>query len=71
MARAPRPSCATGSSPSIALSRPTPKVLDVAGWQRAVGVTDTYRSGRVFLVGDSTHVWPWATSPDQWLRYGP
>ncbi|HVV24892.1 MAG TPA: FAD-dependent monooxygenase [Pseudonocardiaceae bacterium] len=34
------------------------RVVDVAGWQQAVGVADAYRAGRVFLVGDSAHVWP-------------
>lgn len=34
------------------------RIVDVAGWEEAVGVADRYRSGRVFLVGDSAHVWP-------------
>jgi 2-polyprenyl-6-methoxyphenol hydroxylase-like FAD-dependent oxidoreductase len=33
-------------------------VVSVAAWEQAVGVADAYRSGRVFLVGDSAHVWP-------------
>jgi 2-polyprenyl-6-methoxyphenol hydroxylase-like FAD-dependent oxidoreductase len=34
------------------------RVLDVAAWTEAVGVAERYRSGRVFLAGDSAHVWP-------------
>ena len=34
------------------------EILDVASWEEAVGVTDRYRDGRVFLAGDSAHVWP-------------
>jgi putative polyketide hydroxylase len=34
------------------------EVVDVATWEQAVGVADRYRAGRVFLVGDSAHVWP-------------
>ena len=33
-------------------------VISVAAWEQAVGVADAYRSGRVFLAGDSAHVWP-------------
>ncbi|HEX5299858.1 MAG TPA: FAD-dependent monooxygenase [Streptosporangiaceae bacterium] len=33
-------------------------VVSVAAWEQAVGVADAYRSGRVFLAGDSAHVWP-------------
>ncbi|MBF8194276.1 FAD-dependent monooxygenase, partial [Nonomuraea sp. K274] len=32
-------------------------VVDVACWEEAVGVADRYRDGRVFLAGDSAHVW--------------
>ncbi|MEV0236681.1 FAD-dependent monooxygenase [Nonomuraea sp. NPDC050786] len=32
-------------------------VLDIACWEEAVGVADRYRHGRVFLAGDSAHVW--------------
>ena len=32
-------------------------VISVAAWEQAVGVADAYRSGRVFLAGDSAHVW--------------
>jgi uncharacterized protein (TIGR02246 family) len=34
------------------------EVVDVAGWEEAVGVADTFHAGRIFLVGDSAHVWP-------------
>ncbi|WAL69351.1 FAD-dependent monooxygenase [Amycolatopsis cynarae] len=34
------------------------RIVDVGGWQEAVGVAETYRQGRVFLVGDAAHVWP-------------
>jgi 2-polyprenyl-6-methoxyphenol hydroxylase-like FAD-dependent oxidoreductase len=34
------------------------KILDIASWEEAVGVADSYRSGRVFLAGDTAHVWP-------------
>ncbi|WP_320065184.1 FAD-dependent oxidoreductase [Micromonospora sp. RTGN7] len=34
------------------------EVLDVAAWEEAVEVADRYRNGRVFVVGDSAHVWP-------------
>ncbi|MER7457059.1 FAD-dependent monooxygenase [Micromonospora sp. NPDC126480] len=34
------------------------EVLDVAAWEEAVGVADRFRAGRVFLVGDTAHVWP-------------
>ncbi|MGC5021003.1 FAD-dependent monooxygenase [Micromonospora sp. DT47] len=34
------------------------EVLDVAAWEEAVGVAERFRSDRVFLVGDSAHVWP-------------
>ncbi|MEV5754994.1 FAD-dependent monooxygenase [Actinoallomurus sp. NPDC052308] len=34
------------------------EVLDIAAWDEAVGVADHYRSGRVFLTGDTAHVWP-------------
>ncbi|MFC3451230.1 FAD-dependent monooxygenase [Amycolatopsis speibonae] len=30
----------------------------VAAWEQSVGVAERYRAGRVFLVGDSAHVWP-------------
>jgi len=33
-------------------------VVSVAAWEQAVGVADAYRGGRVFLAGDSAHVWP-------------
>ena len=33
-------------------------IVDIASWEEAVGVADRYRSGRIFLVGDSAHVWP-------------
>ncbi|MBV9847491.1 MAG: FAD-dependent monooxygenase [Kutzneria sp.] len=33
-------------------------VLDVGSWEEAIGVADSYRGGRVFLAGDSAHVWP-------------
>ncbi|HEX4212191.1 MAG TPA: FAD-dependent monooxygenase [Candidatus Dormibacteraeota bacterium] len=33
-------------------------VVDVASWEEAVGVADAFRRERVFLVGDSAHVWP-------------
>jgi 2-polyprenyl-6-methoxyphenol hydroxylase-like FAD-dependent oxidoreductase len=42
-----------------AIGRDVPlRVLDIAAWQEAVAVADRYRDGRVFLVGDSAHVWP-------------
>jgi 2-polyprenyl-6-methoxyphenol hydroxylase-like FAD-dependent oxidoreductase len=34
------------------------KILDIASWEEAVGVADRFRGGRVFLAGDSAHVWP-------------
>ncbi|MFI6886152.1 FAD-dependent monooxygenase [Streptosporangium canum] len=34
------------------------RILDIASWEEAVGVADRFRSGRVFLAGDSAHVWP-------------
>jgi putative polyketide hydroxylase len=34
------------------------RIIDVAAFQEGVGVADRYRHGRVFLVGDSAHVWP-------------
>ena len=34
------------------------KILDIAPWDEAVGIADRYRSGPVFLAGDSAHVWP-------------
>ncbi|MFC6883222.1 MULTISPECIES: FAD-dependent oxidoreductase [Actinomadura] len=34
------------------------EILDIACWEEAVGVADAFRSGDVFLVGDSAHVWP-------------
>ncbi|GAA3083662.1 FAD-dependent monooxygenase [Streptosporangium carneum] len=34
------------------------EILDVASWEEAVGVAERFREGRVFLVGDSAHVWP-------------
>lgn len=30
----------------------------VASWEQGVGVAERYRDGRVFLAGDSAHVWP-------------
>jgi 2-polyprenyl-6-methoxyphenol hydroxylase-like FAD-dependent oxidoreductase len=33
-------------------------IVDIASWEEAVEVADCYRSGRIFLVGDSGHVWP-------------
>ncbi|GAA3082062.1 hypothetical protein GCM10020000_80010 [Streptomyces olivoverticillatus] len=33
-------------------------VLETKGWWIGHGIADTYRSGRVFLVGDSAHVLP-------------
>ncbi|MEV4257718.1 FAD-dependent monooxygenase [Spirillospora sp. NPDC049652] len=30
----------------------------ITSWEQAVGVADRFRSGRMFLVGDSAHVWP-------------
>ncbi|WP_329071421.1 FAD-dependent monooxygenase [Amycolatopsis sp. NBC_01480] len=30
----------------------------VAAWEQGVGVAERYRDGRVFLAGDSAHVWP-------------
>lgn len=34
------------------------RILDIASWEEAVGVADRYCDGRVFLAGDSAHVWP-------------
>ncbi|WP_344430943.1 FAD-dependent monooxygenase [Amycolatopsis minnesotensis] len=34
------------------------EIEGVAAWEQAVGVAERYRDGRVFLVGDSAHVWP-------------
>lgn len=33
-------------------------LVDVASWEEAAGVADAFRSDRVFLIGDSAHVWP-------------
>jgi putative polyketide hydroxylase len=33
-------------------------IVDIASWEEAVEVADCYRSDRIFLVGDSAHVWP-------------
>ncbi|HEX4222728.1 MAG TPA: FAD-dependent monooxygenase [Pseudonocardiaceae bacterium] len=33
-------------------------VEGVAAWEQGVGVAERIRDGRVFLVGDSAHVWP-------------
>ncbi|MFG2087337.1 MULTISPECIES: FAD-dependent monooxygenase [unclassified Spirillospora] len=33
-------------------------IVDIACWEEAVGVADRFRAGRVFVVGDSAHVWP-------------
>ncbi|MDM4718190.1 FAD-dependent oxidoreductase [Micromonospora sp. WMMA1363] len=41
----------------LGVDRPV-EVLDVAAWEEAVGVADRFRAGRVFLVGDTAHVWP-------------
>jgi len=34
------------------------RILDIASWEEAVGVAERFRDGRVFLAGDSAHVWP-------------
>jgi len=34
------------------------QIVDIGAWEEAVGVADAYRAGRIFLVGDSAHVWP-------------
>ncbi|WP_131738438.1 FAD-dependent monooxygenase [Actinomadura roseirufa] len=34
------------------------EILDIACWEEAVGIADRFRAGRVFLAGDSAHVWP-------------
>ncbi|WP_232660300.1 FAD-dependent monooxygenase [Pseudonocardia sp. TRM90224] len=34
------------------------EIEGVGVWEQAVGVAEQYRRGRVFLVGDSAHVWP-------------
>lgn len=40
------------------------EIVDIGFWQQAIGVAKSYRRGRVFLVGDSAHVWQrWAPTP--------
>ncbi|GLY85478.1 hypothetical protein Airi02_034070 [Actinoallomurus iriomotensis] len=34
------------------------EIEGVGAWEQGVGVAERYRDGRVFLVGDSAHVWP-------------
>nr|WP_042187516.1 FAD-dependent monooxygenase [Kibdelosporangium sp. MJ126-NF4]CEL18152.1 Polyketide hydroxylase WhiE VIII [Kibdelosporangium sp. MJ126-NF4]CTQ90618.1 Polyketide hydroxylase WhiE VIII [Kibdelosporangium sp. MJ126-NF4] len=34
------------------------EIEGVSAWEQGVGVAERYRDGRVFLVGDSAHVWP-------------
>ncbi|MFE0021540.1 FAD-dependent monooxygenase [Amycolatopsis sp. NPDC059021] len=34
------------------------EILDLTGWEEAVAVAERFRDDRVFLVGDSAHVWP-------------
>jgi 2-polyprenyl-6-methoxyphenol hydroxylase-like FAD-dependent oxidoreductase len=34
------------------------EIEGVAAWEQGVGVAETYRRERVFLAGDSAHVWP-------------
>ncbi|MEV0623719.1 FAD-dependent monooxygenase [Nonomuraea sp. NPDC050404] len=34
------------------------ELVSKAAWEEAVGVAARYRDGRIFLVGDSAHVWP-------------
>lgn len=33
-------------------------IVDVTPWQQFIGVAERFRQGRVFLAGDSAHVWP-------------
>jgi 2-polyprenyl-6-methoxyphenol hydroxylase-like FAD-dependent oxidoreductase len=50
--------CIEVARAAVGISDLAINVLDVGGWEEAVGVADEYCSGRVFLVGDSAHVWP-------------
>jgi 2-polyprenyl-6-methoxyphenol hydroxylase-like FAD-dependent oxidoreductase len=48
-----------GKAARAVIGRDLPfEILDIACWEEAVGVADRFRSGRIFLVGDSAHVWP-------------
>lgn len=48
-----------GTAARAVIGRDVPfEILDIACWEEAVGVADRFRRGRVFLVGDSAHVWP-------------
>ncbi|MBJ6999537.1 FAD-dependent monooxygenase [Streptomyces sp. CRPSP2-6A1] len=49
--------CAAAAQALIGRDVPV-EVVDKASWEEAVGVADSYRAGRVFLVGDAAHVWP-------------
>lgn len=48
-----------GKAAQAVIGRDVPfKILDIAWWEEAVGVAYRFRDGRVFLAGDSAHVWP-------------
>ncbi|WP_433439032.1 FAD-dependent monooxygenase [Nonomuraea sp. CA-141351] len=49
--------CVTAAKALIGRDVPV-ELVSKATWTEAVGVADSYRSGRVFLAGDAAHVWP-------------